>query len=91
MAAALSYQATERTERGRGKRHRPQEEEKGLCSWPSEEKEAGPASSAWRCRAPGTGGRAGVCGPRRPSGRRRRLVAVGLRGGGLWRRRQWEL
>uniref|UniRef100_A0A452RXZ3 microtubule-severing ATPase n=1 Tax=Ursus americanus TaxID=9643 RepID=A0A452RXZ3_URSAM len=28
---------------------------------------------AWRCRAPGTGGRAGVCGPRRPSGRRRRL------------------
>lgn len=28
------------------------------------------------------GGRAGVCGPRRPSGRRRGLVAVGLREAG---------
>lgn len=81
-AAARSYQAAERTEKGRGRSYRPKEEEKGLCSWPSEEKGAGPSSCARRCRAPGTGGRAGVCGPCPPSSRRRRLTAVGLRKAG---------
>lgn len=40
------------------------------------------ASGARRCRAPGTAGRAGDLWPRRPSGRRRRLAAVGLREAG---------